>query len=239
MHRLFLFFLILYLFFSPVTLIFAETMESDSYRLRFGNFNMTSGTKTSASYNLTDTVGQTAAGLFTSLGYSVKAGFQYLYTLYDFSFSLSSLAIDFGPLTPDFFQTAFHTLTVSAPGQGYSVSALASSRLKNFATSDFIPATTCNSGTCTATTAGIWDDTSDYGFGYNLVGDDISGDFVDDTYFRPFADASLGDSPAVIMSTTAAGQNRSATITYQLNPSASQAAGNYSALITYIATPTY
>ncbi|MFH2019596.1 MAG: hypothetical protein ABII80_03225 [bacterium] len=239
MARLSVFLTTLCLLLTTAPLVLAETMQSDSYRLRFGNFNMTSGTKTSLSYNLTDTVGQTVAGLFTSAGYSIKAGFQYLYTLYDFSFSLSGLAIDFGSLTPSFFQTASHTITVSAPGQGYSVSTIASSRLQKSGSSDFIPNTSCNAGTCTTTTAGIWDNTSAYGFGYNLTGNDIASDFVSSSYYRPFADFSLGGTPAVIMSTSSAGKNRSATVTYQINTPTSQPAGYYSTQITYIATPTY
>ncbi|PIW08732.1 hypothetical protein COW38_00110, partial [Candidatus Collierbacteria bacterium CG17_big_fil_post_rev_8_21_14_2_50_45_7] len=81
------------------TPVHAQTsLDSPNYKIRLGNFNMTSGTKSSASYNLTDTVGQIAAEFFTGSGYHVKAGFQYIYTLYDFSFSLSSLAIDLGTL---------------------------------------------------------------------------------------------------------------------------------------------
>jgi len=35
------------------------------------------------------------------------------------------------------------------------------------------------------------------------------------------------------------GKNRIATVTYKINTSASQAAGRYHNVITYIATPTY
>ncbi len=222
--------------FAPPTR--AETLESDSYTIRLGNFNMTSGLKSSTTYSLTDTVGQTAASFFSSTGYHVKAGFQYIYTLYDFSFSLSAILADLGTLTPATFATTSHTLTVSAPGQGYSVSAIATSRLTN-TSGDTIPDTTCNSGACSESAAGIWNDTSKYGFGYNLTGNDISADFTNNTYFRPFPDASAADSPATIMTTASAGKNRTATVTYQANVSGSQAAGNYSTQIIYIATPVY
>lgn len=215
----------------------AETLKSSNYTIRLGNFNMTSGFKSSASYNLTDTVGQIAAEFFSSTGYHVKAGFQYIYTLYDFSFSISSLAINLS-LIPNTFSTASHTLTVSAPGQGYSVSVYETSKLTN-ASSDTIADTTCDSGTCTETSAGVWTTATNNGFGYNLTGNDIAADFVSSSYFRPFPDASLSESPAVVMTTTAAGKNRVATVNYKLSPSGTQASGSYTTQIVYIATPVY
>lgn len=226
---------LLFVFTPPVL---AQSLTSPSYRIRFGNFNITSGLKSSASYSLTDTVGQTAADLFTSSGYSVKAGFQYLYTLYDFSFTISDLTIDLGNLTPGTFSNDTNILTVSAPGQGYSVATYATHRLANNL-GDVIPDTTCNTGTCTESSAQAWTSTSIYGFGYNAAGADVTSDFVDTTYFRPFPDRSLGDSPATIMSSLAAGQGRTATITYRVNVSGSQAAGNYETQIIYLATPVY
>lgn len=216
----------------------AETMTSPSYTIRLGNFNMTSGFKSSASYNLTDTVGQTAANFFSSSGYHVKAGFQYIYTLYDFSFSISSLAISL-TLTPNTFSTASHTLTVTAPGQGYSVTAYETSKLTKSGGSGTIPDTTCDSGLCTTSAATVWTTPTNNGFGYNLTGNDIAADFVGATYFRPFPDASLGGTPATVMSSVSAGKNRIATVTYQVSPSGSQAGGTYQTQIVYIATPVY
>jgi len=215
----------------------AETLSSDNYLIRLGNFNMTSGFKSSASYNLTDTVGQIAASFFSSTGYHVKAGFQYIYTLYNFSFSISSLAINL-TLIPNTFSSSSHTLTVTAPGQGYSVSAFEVNKLKNV-TSDTIPDTTCDAGTCTETSAGVWTTPTNNGFGYNLTGNDISSDFIGSTYFRPFPDQSLGETPATIMTTTASGKNRVATVNYQVSPSGTQASGTYTTQIIYIATPVY
>lgn len=215
-----------------------ETMNSNNYTIRTGNFNITSGLKSSASYSLTDTVGQTVANYFSSTGYHVKAGFQYLYTLYNFSFSISDLAVNL-TLTPNFFSTDTHNLVVTAPGQGYSVSVYETDKLKLSGSSDTIPDTTCDSGTCTETSAGVWTTATNNGFGYNLTGNDIAADFVNSTYFRPFPDFSLGENPATIMSSVEAGKNRTSTVTYKLSPSGSQASGTYSTNIIYIATPTY
>ncbi|KKU14602.1 MAG: hypothetical protein UX21_C0014G0004 [Microgenomates group bacterium GW2011_GWC2_45_8] len=218
--------------------VHAQTLTSPSFTIRQGNFNMTSGTKTSTNYNLTDTMGQTAAEFFSSTGYHVKAGFQYMYTLYDFSFSISSLAINLGTLTPNAFTTASHTLTVTAPGQGYSVTAYETARLTN-AYGDTISDTICDSGPCTETSAEIWTTATNNGFGYNVIGDDHDPDFTTASYFRPFPDFSLSESPATVMTTASAGKNRVGTVTYKVSPGSSQAAGDYSTQIIYIATPVY
>lgn len=215
-----------------------ETMNSNNYTIRTGNFNITSGLKSSSSYSLTDTVGQTVANYFSGTGYHVKAGFQYLYTLYNFSFSISDLSINL-TLTPNTFSTDSHDLIVTAPGQGYSVSVYETEKLKLSGGLDTIPDTTCDSGPCTETSAEPWTTPTNNGFGYNLTGSDISSDFVSSSYFRPFPDFSLGETPAIIMSSVEAGKNRTATVTYKLSPSGSQASGTYSTNIIYIATPTY
>lgn len=216
----------------------AETLTSPNYKIRLGNFNMTSGMKDSTSYNLTDTVGQIAADFFSSSGYHVKAGFQYIYTLYDFSFAISSLALDLGTLTSNTFSTATNTLTVTAPGQGYSVSVLESNKLTSIAGST-IPDTTCDSGTCTETSAGVWSTATNNGFGFNVNGSDVSADFVGVTYFRPFPDLSLSEPSATIMQSAAPGKNRTSTVTYKVSPPGSQASGIYTTQIIYIATPVY
>ncbi len=233
----FLFGSLLFCFLGVLSPAKAETLNSDSYTVRLGNFNMTSGLKSSASYNLTDTVGQIAAEFFAGNGYHVKAGFQYIYTLYDFSFTISSLLIDLGELTPGTFKTASHTLMVSAPGQGYSVSAHELTPLKN-ESENTIPDTTCNIS-CTETVAGLWDQTIAHGFGYNVAGDDVSPDFISSLFFRPFPDLSKGDVPATVMITSQAGKNRTATVTYQANIEAGQPGGAYATQIIYIATPVY
>lgn len=237
--RWYLIFLFILLFSAQLTShVRAETLESVNYKIRQGNFNITSGLKSSNTYSLTDTVGQTAAEYFSSNGYHVKAGFQYLYTLYDFSFTLGSLAVNLGTTTPNTFSTGSHTLTVTAPGQGYTVTTLEATKLTNH-NGDTIPDTTCDSGPCTETSATTWVTATNNGFGYNVTGDDKASDFTNSTFFRPFPDLSLGENPAIVMTTSAAGKNRTATVTYQLSPSGTQAGGTYTTQIIYIATPVY
>lgn len=216
----------------------AETMNSNNYTIRTGNFNITSGGKSSASYSLTDTVGQTVADYFSGTGYHVKAGFQYMYSIYNFSFSITDADLNFD-LDPNTFATDSHDLIVSAPGNGYSVTAYEATRPTLSGGSVTIPDTTCDSGTCTESSAAVWTTPTNNGFGYNLTGHDISPDFISSNYFRPFPDFSLGESPATVMTSTNAGKNRTASVTYKMSPSGSQAAGTYHTNIVYIATPAY
>jgi hypothetical protein len=219
---------------------YAVNMESSSYRLQFTNLNMTSGSKSSTNYKILDTVGQTAPGEYSSTGFIVKAGFPYIKTIIAFAFTISDLSIDFGTLTPGSPSTQTNTLTVSAGGAGgYSVTAYENHPLKLQTSSTAIPDTTCDANDCDQTTAGVWSQTTTYGFGFNMSGNDVPADFVDSTYYRQFADDSAAESAQTVMSSSSVGQNRTATVTYKANVSSSQAAGDYENSITFIATPAY
>ena len=78
--------------------IFAQHFESTNYNIDWGNFNMTSGKKTSTNYSLTDTVGQNAPGEYSKTGVKLKSGFQYIYPFDIFSFAIDDLEIDFGAI---------------------------------------------------------------------------------------------------------------------------------------------
>lgn len=221
----------------------AERLESDSYVIQFGNFNITSGEKSSASYTVTDTVGQTAAGpygAYGSSGYVVGGGFQYIYPFSQFSFTISQLDIDLGTLTPDSHNTDTNTLTVTAPGaSGYQVYAYEDHPLQTLSGANQIADTTCDSGTCTESTAQVWTNQSIPGFGFTATGDDVASDFINTSYFRQFADAASVEPMELIMSRSTSGKNRAATITYKAGITGNQAAGVYQTAIKYIAVPAY
>ena len=222
-----------------VTPVNAVNMDSSSYRLQFTNLNMTSGSKSSANYNILDTIGQTAPGEYSSSGYYVKAGFPYIKTIIPFSFTISDLSIDFGVLVPGAFSSQTNTLTISAGGAGgYSVTAFENHPLKLQASSTTIADTTCNSS-CSETTADVWTSTSSYGFGYNMSGNDVPAAFIDSSYFKQFADDSTSEAAQVVMSSNNVGTSRIATVTYKVNVSSTQAAGDYENMITFTATPGY
>src|SRR5258708_20997 len=101
-----------------VSIARADDMSSASYKLHFRTFTITSGTKTSGSYKVTDSVGQTAAGQFGLANNVVKSGFQYIYPLQRFTFKVAPTSIAFGSLTIGAFATATQTLEVTTVGAG-------------------------------------------------------------------------------------------------------------------------
>lgn len=228
--------------------ILAQTFTSPSYNIEFGNFNMTSGKKTSTSYTLTDTVGQNAPGKYSNDGYMVKSGFQYIYENFEtFSFKISDLDIPFGSLSPNIGSTQSNVITItSSSNMGYEILAIANHPL--LSNNYIIPDTSCDNNNCTLNTSAPWTLSTTYGFGFNAIGINNYGSatnigtssyFTDSTYYRPFADLSKDDLPQVIMSENTRVKEHSARITYKVNISPNQASGTYQNLINLIAVPKY
>jgi len=241
------------LFSPPISL--AERLESDTYVIQFGNFNMGAGKREGTLYNVSYTLGQTAAGPYGDYGaggstYFIGAGFQYIYQIGDFAFTISDTDLDLGILTPGVHSSVNNTLTISTRGAGgYRVYAYEQYRLALQGGVDWIPDTECDPGyTCTVDSAKPWIDQDEPGFGYNAQGDTVSDDFtasanpdcsVDDECFRPFADASLGGTMQVVMSSDVIAKNEQALITYKVGIEPTQTSGQYETGIVYVAVPGY
>lgn len=223
--------------------VLADRFDSASYTIQFGNFNMTSGEKSSANYRVTDTVGQTGTGPYGAYGtssYFVGGGFQYIYPLRDFEFSLSSVTINLGFLAAGTHSSLSHTITVTTRGaSGYKIYAYADHRLRHSDGTSVIPHTTCDAGGCTTSSATTWTNQNISGFGYNMTGQDIPADFASAGYFRPFADKSLAQPMQVVMSSTDLAIDKQSTITYKAGVPGSQAAGTYSTVVNFVAVPAY
>ena len=221
--------------------VLAVPMDSSRFKIESANVEIAGGNKSSTSYKLSDTVGQLAAGQYSSTGYVVKAGFQYLHSIIPFRFSISDINIDLGTLVPGTSSIATTNLTVYFGGAGqYQVTAIEEGPLKT-QSSNVIPDTSCDGGanTCNESLAKIWSSASAYGFGYGMSGNDISTDFIDGTYFRPFPDRTAAESPSTIMTSINVGKNRQSTVTFKVNISSIQPAGSYQTIINFVATPSY
>jgi hypothetical protein len=243
-------------------------MHSDQYRIQFGTIDSGGGKMTDPidnSYTLTSSIGQSAAKEFQSTGYVVKAGFQYIYSRIPFSFSLSNVRVDLGTLIPNTPSTGNITLKVSFGGAGqYIVTARADAPLTEIQGTNTISFTGCDGGvdTCTITNAKLWTNSSAYGFGYGMTGQDITPDFISSSYFRPFANALIPEDAATIMQSdnvtaditptpgvpytpapVLTGVPRSTTheavITMKANISGLQPAGTYATVIRFLATPSF
>jgi hypothetical protein len=225
------------LFGVPTLSIALETMQSTNYAVQMGNFNMTSGTKSSSSFTLTDTVGELTSGEFTSTGYTILSGFQYIYALPEFNFQITDLNIDLGLLQPNAFGSDSHELIISTRSAGYTILARAQHELKTSQNED-IPFTSCDV-LCTITSAQTWIDPTNVGFGFNVNGTHASPDFVSTSYFRPFANAENAEMAQTIASHGSLVTNDTLTVTYKASVDDTQAAGNYNTVIDYTAVPNY
>lgn len=219
----------------------AINMDSTKFRIESGNVNVGGKSGSSDNFDLSTTLGQTAAGQFSSTGYVVKAGFQYIYSIVPFSFSISSTSINLGSLVAQTPSTQNATLGVNFGNSGsYQVTVEEIGKLRA-QTGPTISDTSCNGGaeTCTTTTAKLWDSSSAYGFGYNMSGHDVPADFSTSNHYRPFPDRLLSETPSVVMTSSQVGENRSSTIKFKANISSIQEAGSYQTVINFIAMPSF
>jgi len=224
-----------YLFLVSDQKIDAQHFSSNSYNIDWGNFNMTSGKKSSANYSLTDTVGQNAPGEYTKTGVKLKSGFQYIYPFDEFSFAISSLNIDFGILTPGVATTATTTLTTTTPsGQGFQITSFENSALK-LNTGNTIPDVAGDNNICSESTQDLWQNSTTYGFGFNAN----TSYFNSPNHFRQFANLENSKIPQILDSSTLPVKNHQTNITYKVNISPIQTSGRYQTYVVYTATPKY
>lgn len=223
-----------------VSEVWGQTMQNDEFILQMGNLNSISGRTSGSNYQLSFTSGQTPNNLFSGPNYKVRAGFQYIYTLLPFRFSISNIFIDFGVISPTSPVTRTNLLTVSnESANGYRVTVSQNHNLRVDASGFEIPATTCDSGNCTSTTSDAWTSSLTFGFGYrcdNVTGTDCTTGFSNADYYKSFISS---PSAVTIMSSANRGKNRKSQVTYKVNIAGTQAAGLYRNVLNYIAIPTY
>jgi hypothetical protein len=223
--------------------VHAQTeVTSPNYIIQLPGFNSGAGIPVSTHYSISSTIGQTTQGIASSSGYLVRSGFQYIYSIIPFSFSISSISINFGNLLAQSPVPISETLTVSSGGAGgYQVKASENHPLKASSSAATIPDTSCDTS-CDETTAAAWILNTKYGFGFNMSGDDIPTGptgFAGLTYYRQFADRSISEVPQIVMSSIYVGKSRQSTVTYKVNIAGTQPAGVYNNVIEYTALPSY
>ena len=220
--------------------VLADNLNSPSFDIKMGTINITGGSKSSASYKLNDTVGQTAQGEFNSGGYTIKAGFQYVLNNIPFTFTISDIDLDYGSLVPGTPSTLTNILGLTTgSAYGYSIKVIEDHSLKLTNGTDTIPDTACDlASPCTITDATPWTVNTRYGFGYNVNSTDADPEFAGATYYRPFP-IQVTDQPSLVMSKATAAATASGIVTYKINVSGSQAAGTYQNGLQFIAIPSF
>ena len=217
------------------------SMSNSSYVIRFPNLNSFAGKPTNSDYKLGITGGQTAPGLYSGAGYKVRAGFQYINFGAAFSFSISSLFVDFGPVIPGTPVTRINNLTVTnRSSYGYTVLASENHPLRINASGVSIPDTTCDSGTCNEQSSSAWSSLTTFGFGYrcdNITGADCQSGFTNAANYRQFASSESAELAQPVMRGVNAVRGAQSQITYKLNVSTTQPAGLYENVINFVAVP--
>ena len=149
--------------------------------------------------------------------------------------------VPFGTINANTFYQGCHDLQVSTnAGGGYSLAGIQNHQLQT-AGGTVLPDTTCDSGTCTATTAATWTTATVNGLGHtcrNENANDCVSNYANGTLFRQFADMSSGEAPVSIMASTTPAIATSR-IKYRLNRGTNQAAGTYTNTISYSLMATY
>lgn len=233
--KLFLLFILITYNLQPA-IIFAQEMNSQNFKISGGNFNMTSGNKASTQFKLSDVVGQTAAGTFTSKGFILNAGFLNGAAGEIFSFSVTPSLIDFGELLPNTPIEKTLRLTISNGNvPGYTVTGAENQPLGTAVGAEIVD-TACDTGTnCTITGANKWDLNTTYGFGYRTTGKTVPTDFKNVGFYRPFPATIRNEKGVIIMQSKAKKVVDQATMTLRLNTGRQQPVGQYRNVLSFTA----
>lgn len=229
---------------------YAQTMSNGSYKLtqdkaiplKINSVSGNSGGENSLAPSDSSS-DQVAAGREdTKPGFTTEQGFSENKSTNPFSFAITSLTVDFGKLVPGEPVQRTTSLKISNDSTfGYQIISFENQTLKN-ASGEEIPDTTCDQGTCTQSTASIWDNPLTYGFGMrceNVKGKDCSPSFEDRKTYRQFSNFGLKEDPEAIIVSLASANEKEAQVVYKINIPGSQTEGIYQNEINYIAIPLY
>jgi hypothetical protein len=180
--------------------------------------------------------------IITGDNYTIEQGFSYVFGLNDFVFSVSPLAIDYGPFLPTNPITRLEDISINTGNAfSYSVYAIEDHELMLIDGKTItIPSTTCDDGLCSIIFSSNWTNTLTYGFGYSCKPlDNYDCDFTKENYFRRFPNEIDNENPESAISGVGGNKKSRSEIIYKVNTSTTQPKGLYANTITYIAIPGY
>lgn len=149
----------------------------------------------------------------------------------------TAATVPFGLMNANAFKKGCQTFTLNTnAGDGYSLTSQETDQLTN-AGSQTIPDTTCDTGTCTESTAAAWATASaNHGLGHTCNGLDCIGAYSSGSDFRQFASIADAETAVQMMSSSSPVTNSTSTVVYKISTSGSQPSGDYSNVVVYIAT---
>lgn len=209
--------------------VWAFSSSSSSYKLEaeFGSFG---GAKSSASYKLTDTGGGFAVGFGSSANYGTGSGFQYVIAeVREIVFTISSNSIILGSLSSTSVTSVSHDIEVDTNAAGgYIVTVLEDDNLR-----------TTGGDTITDANGDVDAGQEEYGLATSDSGVDITTwDGTCDGSNPELADGITGVAQTVA-SNSAPIDNDTSTMCYSASITNTTEAGDYSHVLTYIATGTF
>jgi len=210
----------------------AFSSSSDKYKLE-GEFGIFGGAKSSATgnYKITDTGGGFAIGFGSSANYGSGSGFQYvLAEVPELVFTISSTTVNLGSLsgTP---KGVSNTITVTTnAAKGYRVTVVEDGNICR-------TAQPCNAANDIADADGeINLNTEEYGLGTSKPGQDI---IKNPSCGSSFEASAITNTPQTVASYSLPIDNDQTILCYSAAISGTTPAGNYSQVLTYIATGTF
>jgi len=206
--------------------VWAFSSSSTNYKLE-GEFGMFGGAKSSTNYALTDTGGGFAVGFGSSANYGSGSGFQYvLAEVPELIFTISTNSVSLGSLsgTP---KGVSHTITVTTNArEGYKVTVLEDGNLRSGSNDiDDVSGGTVDPGT------------EEYGLATSKSGQYFAQDT--DCPNSPFNATAIDSTARQVASSSLPIDNDTTTLCYSAAISGNTPAGNYSHVLTYIATGTF
>lgn len=223
----------LFFLFVSTSSVLAFGSSSASYNLE-GEFGIFGGAKSSASYNLTDTGGGFAVGFGSSANYGTGSGFQYvLAEVREIIFTMSSNSVNLGSLSTGSVTTGSHTITVTTNGaQGYQVTVVDNGNICRIAQPCDAANDIADVGDGEVTVAA-----EEYGLATSKAGQDILQDAVCGS--APFLASGITGTAQSVASSALPIDEDGTTICYAASISGTTAAGDYTHVLTYIATGTF
>ena len=217
---------------DPRSNIYGFSSSSTNYNLE-GEFGIFGGAKSSANYNLTDTGGGFAVGFGSSANYGTGSGFQYvLAEVPEIIFTINPTLVNLGSLsgTP---KGVSNTITVTTNArEGYQVTVMEDGNICR-------TTQPCNAANDIADADGeITLNIEEYGLGTSKSGQEIVQNTSCGSSFE--ASAITGTPQTVASSDLPTDEDGDdTTLCYSAAISGTTAAGNYSHILTYIATGTF
>ena len=152
-------------------------------------------------------------------------------------------AVKFGSLSIAAFNDLAQRLScVTNASSGYSVTAFQNADLTNITTGTTIPATVCDSGPCTISSATDWATVTNTGFGYslqNINADTVAFSYDSGTYYaKPFG-TGYANAATIFNNSSTPTTTERVYVCYRLAVNTLQEAGDYENGITYTATATF